>query len=1114
MTDQVRIRLLGGFSVVVGDRPVPAGAWRLRKARTLLKLLCLAPGHRLHRDQLYDLLWPDLDRTAAANNLHQALYALRRALGAAGAPGDTVVLRDDLVLLAPGGGVRIDLDDFETAARRAYDSGKPADYRTALALGEKDLLPEDRYEAWASEASDALPARRTTLRLGWGEALEREGRASEAVEVLRALIGDDPLHEPAYRALMRVLAEAGRRGEALAVYEGLRNVFREETGSDPDPQTRRLYRVLLADSVEVPEPQARSPGRRHAGSSRRRLPAPATPLIGRERETAEVEQMLGRSGLFTLTGAGGCGKTRLALAVAARRGDDFRDGAYFVDLAGLAEPDLVPEAVATALDIQLPPYGGGRDALIGQLGEREMLLVLDNCEHLIDACAALASQIIARCPGVLVLATSREALRSYGERTFRVPSLSLPDPHRLPPVAELGRFASVRLFVERAADAAPGFRLSDGNAAAVAQICFRLDGMPLALELAAARVRVLAPQQIAERLDDALALLGQGGRRGATRQETLLATLEWSHRLLDADERRLLRRLAVFLGSFSLAAAEEVCGDGLRPSHRSPSPDPRTSPVPDVRTSPGPDLGASPVLDLLGRLADKSLVCVEPHQDEVRYRLLETIRQYAMDRLRAAGEAEVTEARHRHVYLALAEAQDQEPSTGVSGAASSVLEADYGNLRAALRSLLRHEPDKALRLAVALRSFWPERGRLAEGRRWLDAALAAAPDPTPERARALMGRAVLAIRLGDGSELEDIAEQIVRIHEHRPRDAAAAAFAHCQEAVLLWMRGVGDRARTALDLAASLAREAGEPRVLAVAAYLEGVWAVCRGEGAVARAACRRCLRLLDDVPARSAPFLPVMTPGYTLEEDGAGTVSLFFEETVLAGRTVGGSRARGYTLANLAWALRAEGDLHAASAAVDAAEQSVDCFRTLDDPYGESLALNVLGNVHRGRGDHARARKFLDAALSIRRRLGDHREEGITLGCLGLLQLAEGDLDGAQATIARVLAGFEETDDIPGMANSLLHLALVARAGGRADRARDLLVRARQLEHVPGSPPAAGWVALMLAHALSSAGETEAARREAASADALFTRLGDARGPSALRRAVPGAGGRPQSGC
>ncbi|GEK01516.1 BTAD domain-containing putative transcriptional regulator [Streptomyces sp. 1-11] len=1076
MADEVRIRLLGGFAVTVEDRPVATGAWRLRKARTLLKLLCLAPGHRLHRERLYDLLWPDLDGTAASNNLHQVLYAARRALASAGARGEIVVLRDDMVLLGPDGGVRVDLDEVEEAVRRAASGGSAAGWRAALALADADLLPEDRYEPWAAEAAEALGTRRTAVRLELAEALRREHGTAEAVDVLRALVARDPMDEPGLRALMRALAESGRRAEALAAYERLRDTLRGETGADPDPQTRSLYRVLLAGSAEPPT----ETGGRPAGGRRGRLPTPATGLVGREREIAEVRRLLRRGGLLTLTGTGGCGKTRLALAVADRCGGEHPDGAWFVDLSALTEPDLVPETVAAALGLRLPSSGGAREALLAQLGGRATLLVLDNCEHLVDACAALVSLITARCPGVAVLATSREPLRSYGERTFRVPSLGLPDPRRLPPVEELARFASVRLFLDRAADAAPGFRLTALNAAAVARICFRLDGMPLALELAAARVHLLAPEQIAERLDDALALLSRGSRHGVTRQQTLLATLEWSHRLLDGAEQCLFRRLAVFTGGFSLAAAEDVCADGEP---------------------------AGPVLDLLGRLADKSLVSVEPGPHEARYRLLETIRQYAAQLLCDSGESAAVEARHRRFYLRLAEARDHEPATGVAGATALELEADYGNLRAALHSFLRHRPDSALRLAVALRSFWPERGRLAEGRRWLDDALAAAPEPTPQRATALMGRAVLAIRLGDGSPLEGIAAEIVGIHRRRA-DPAALAHACYQQGILLWMRGAWERAREALDRARSLALEAGVPSVLAAVAHLDAVWAVCRGEGGAARRACDESLRLLDDVGAVTGPFFPVMTPGYTVVSDAAGQVSLFFEETVLTGRTVGPARARGHVLTTLAWAARLAGDTDAAT---EAAERGAECFRALADPHGESLALNVLGNIHRD-GDHDTARKCLGTALAVRRRLGDRREEGVTLGCLGLLHLAAGDTGSARAVLARALAGFEETDDLPGAVNTLLHLGLTARASGDPARARALLARARRLERVPGSVPAAGWVELMLSRLLEEAGDRDAAAAAAARAGAHFARLGHRRGAAVPGGPVPPPEGH--SGC
>lgn len=375
MADEVRIDLLGGLHVAVGDRSVATGAWRLRKARSVLKLLALTPDHRLHRDRLYDLLWPDLDPEAASNNLHQVLHAVRRALATAGTPGDVVVLRDDVVALGPDGGVRVDLDELDEATRRASAGGRPADYRAALALAEHELLPEDTFEPWTQEARSALGVRRTGLRLALAESLEQQDRAAEAVEVLQSLIADDEFNEPGHRALMRVLAAAGRRRESLAVYEQLRDALRGDTGSAPDPQTREFYRTLLAGSVEEP---AERPVHRH------NLPAQLTSFIGREREIVEVEELLARSRLLTLTGPGGCGKTRLALAVAARHVDAVRDGVWFVDLAAVAEPGFVPDAVAAVLGIELPPDNRTQAALVTQLSGRELLLVLDNCEHLVE----------------------------------------------------------------------------------------------------------------------------------------------------------------------------------------------------------------------------------------------------------------------------------------------------------------------------------------------------------------------------------------------------------------------------------------------------------------------------------------------------------------------------------------------------------------------------------------------------------------------------------------------------------------------------------------------------------------------------------------------------------
>ena len=362
-----------------------------------------------------------------------------------------------------------------------------------------------------------------------------------------------------------------------------------------------------------------------------------TSFVGRRRELAEIGQALGRTRLLTLTGPGGAGKTRLAYEAAARLADGYPDGVHVVELASLSRPELVPQTVASVLDVPLPETGTAEVALARQLAERRLLIVLDNCEHLLDACARLAAALLRACPDVVVLATSREPLRVGGEVTWRTPSLALPDLQALPPLDRLAELESVRLFVERARDAAPGFVLDETTAPAVAEICVRLDGMPLALELAAARTSALAPAQIAARLDDALRVLGRGSRAAVTRQQTLHATLAWSHDLLEEDERVLFRRLAVFAGSMSLEAVEQVCGgDGLD------------------------------VVDLLSRLVDKSLVQADHAEGTARYRLLETIRQFADQRLRDAGERAARVRAHRDWYLAFAAATTRSGPSGSS----------------------------------------------------------------------------------------------------------------------------------------------------------------------------------------------------------------------------------------------------------------------------------------------------------------------------------------------------------------------------------------------------------------------------------------------------------------
>jgi predicted ATPase/DNA-binding CsgD family transcriptional regulator len=497
------------------------------------------------------------------------------------------------------------------------------------------------------------------------------------------------------------------------------------------PETRKNPRRLRAVEPAEAEPTPRTPKR-----PPNNLPLELSSFVGREKELAEVKRLLENNRLLTLTGSGGCGKTRLALAAASDLVEGFEGGVWFVELAPLADPSLVPQAVASTLGVREQPGRSPTEILSDYLESKKVLLVLDNCEHLVEACAELAEALLHLCPELRVLATSREALGILGEVAWPVPSLSLPDLRRLPDMGSLPRYESARLFLERAAAVKPDFALTEQNATAVAQICYRLDGIPLALELAAARAKVLSAEQISSRLEDSLGLLTGGSRTATPRQRTLRATLEWSHELLSEPERKLFGRLSVFAGGWTLEAAEAVgaLGDGTEEGK---------------------------VLEVLSHLVDKSMVVAgsPPGADEaLRYRMLEPVRQYGLERLEACEAADAARSQHARFFLALAEEAETELVRGRQGVWMERLKREHGNFRAALSWALDPEgaqPDEraeqGLRLAAALGrgGFWGAYG-LAEGLGWLERGLLrSSKTPASLRIKALNTAGGLALWGGE-----------------------------------------------------------------------------------------------------------------------------------------------------------------------------------------------------------------------------------------------------------------------------------------------------------------------------------------------------------------------------
>jgi non-specific serine/threonine protein kinase len=461
-------------------------------------------------------------------------------------------------------------------------------------------------------------------------------------------------------------------------------------------------------------------------SSPHNLPLPLTSFIGRDREIAEATRLLADSRLLTLTGAGGCGKSRLALEVARQGVKQFRHGAWLVELAALADGDLIPQVVGTVLGVQEHPGRSHTDSLLGYLGRKSLLLLLDNCEHLISGCAQLVTALLRACPDLRILATSRQALGLTGEAIYRVPSLSLPDPSQRLSIERLPESEAVRLFVERAALRQLEFTLTSTTAPAVVAICTRLDGIPLAIELAAARLGSVPLDVIAKRLDDRFRLLVGGNRTGLPRHQTLRAAIAWSYDLLSEPEQKVLRRLAVFADGFTLEAAEAVCaGEGI-------------------------DEGNN--LELLTHLVEKSLVLFDEREGDTRYRLLETVRQYGQDKLVEAGETSAVRRRHRDFFLALAERGELALRGAAQDAWLARFETEHDNFRAALEWSSTDEggAEAGLRLAGALHTFWHTRGYWSEGREWLERALARSEEaPVACLPKAIHGMAFMMRRLGE-----------------------------------------------------------------------------------------------------------------------------------------------------------------------------------------------------------------------------------------------------------------------------------------------------------------------------------------------------------------------------
>jgi non-specific serine/threonine protein kinase len=685
-----------------------------------------------------------------------------------------------------------------------------------------------------------------------------------------------------------------------------------------------------------PIPGPRAPAPRH------NLPAALTGLVGREAALDEVVARLGEARLVTLTGTGGCGKTRLALAVAEAALPAYSDGAWLVELAALTDPGVVPGAVAHVLGV---PETAGQPlpvTLLAALRDRRLLLVLDNCEHVLDACTRLADDLLRACPGLRLLATSREALGIAGEVSWRVPSLAAPPPGA--PAEAVAASAAGRLFVERARAAQPDFRLTGDNAAAVAEICWRLDGIPLALELAAARARTLPVEQIAARLDDRFRLLTGGGRAAAARHRTLRAAIAWSDALLTEPERALLRRLSVFAGGWSLDAAEAVgAGDGI---------------------------AGWEVLDLLARLVEQSLVQLEPGAGpEARYRPLETVRQYAAERLAEAGEEAATRGRHAAWAAALAEQAGPGLLARDQLGWLARLDVEHDNLRAALAWGLAHAPAVGLRLAGRLWPFWRMRAHYSEGTRWLTAVLAGGREPAPDWARAALGAGILARDMGEMTTARARLEASLAC-SRALGERALAAWALRDLGQLHVQLGEFGAGEALLEEGLALARAAGDERGAAAALMILAQAVAFGGDLGRARALNEEGLAAARLTGDRWLISTILMQLGIVAVDQGdLEAAPPLLEEGLVVAREVGMVLRSGQLQFQLGRVALAQGNLERAVALLEGFRSAA---RARNSPEEMATAAGELARAAHLRGEPAAAATLMREALHHWQALGN----------------------------------------------------------------------------------------------------------------------------------------------
>jgi predicted ATPase/DNA-binding SARP family transcriptional activator len=806
-SQQIRIYLLGHFRVECEAESIQLPT---RKTESLLAYLVLNPESHA-REKLAALFWGDSSDTKAQNSLRNALAVLNKKLG-----HELFIVDRQTVQINMAYPLWVDALRFESQVLSFLADPVSDPTMVNLALYQNDLLT-DFYDDWVFPKRDHYQSLFIETLLQLTQRMRSLSEYKKAIEYARKVLTFDKTNEHAHQHLMFCFMALGDRSSALRQYEDCKRVLEEYLAVEPSTPTVALYEWIKQSPPEAKPFEARITN----------LPIPITSFIGRKREMTEIKLLLSSSRLFTLVGPGGSGKTRLAIQIGIDLLDFFRDGVWWVDLSAITDDTLVTQLIAKSFGVQDAADQPLVETLTSHLRSKFLLLIIDNCEQLINACAQIVDLLLKECPHLKIMTTSRESLNISGEHVHDIPPMVLPDPQKLSLLDLLVEYDGIRLFVERARSVDSNFALTDENASFVAQICFDLDGMPLAIELAAARIKVLTPEQIAVRLNDRFQLLISGSRTALPRHQTLQAVMDWSYNLLSEKERSMFQRLAVFSGGWSLDAVEAVYSN----EHKN----------------------TNEVINLLSNLVDKSLVIKDGEQaGTVRYRMLETIRKYAYVLLQRSGHEREVQEQHLAYFSRLAKAPnphlgfflpDEEMISWMK-----ILLPELGNLRSAM-NFCRVNPDLAasgLEMAARLHWFWLVSNQLSEGRDWIDKLLMVSKIFSGTlQAQALLSKGFISCWLGDFTSARPSLEKSLKLFEDMGDDSGVAFSLH---GLGFTANGLGEPAEAGLLLeeCLNLARKIEDGWLVSFALHFIAIGTSFRGDYELARSQFEEHIKLTE----------------------------------------------------------------------------------------------------------------------------------------------------------------------------------------------------------------------------------------------------------------------------